>query len=124
MKNSKSEIIFVYNAKGDIFSSVADTIHKIVSPKTYQCNLCAITYGIATMKTDWKTFIDNLPIEVEFLHKDEFQNKYPNEKIQFPVALIKNQNKIKTLISSVEINKCNSIDDLKKLVNEKIRNIK
>ena len=36
-------LIFIYNANGGIFSAMADAAHKLVSPETYPCSLCAIT---------------------------------------------------------------------------------
>ena len=45
MRKGKTENYFVYNADGDVFSLVGDFAHKIFSPKTYNCNLCAITHG-------------------------------------------------------------------------------
>jgi len=37
-------LIFVYNANGGLVNSWLDTAHKIVSPSTYSCSLCAITF--------------------------------------------------------------------------------
>ena len=73
-KNKK--IIFVYNAKSGLFNSLKDTVHKTLSPNTYECNLCQVTFGAFNMKDEWKEFIENLKIKSEFLHKNEFIKKY------------------------------------------------
>ena len=39
------QLIFVYRANSGPTSLALDFIHKIVSPKTYSCNLCNVTYG-------------------------------------------------------------------------------
>ena len=42
---SRVELLFVYNADTGLFNTVADAAHKILSPSTYSCNLCKVTYG-------------------------------------------------------------------------------
>ena len=69
------KIIFVYNADSGIINTVKDYFHKIVKPSTYQCNLCSLTFDNLGMKKGWKTFVDDLEPEIEFLHKDEFFKK-------------------------------------------------
>lgn len=71
---TEQKLLFVYNADNDLFSSVADMAHKIFSPATYQCHLCALTYGNFLIKKEWKLFIDSLPIESRFIYKDQFLN--------------------------------------------------
>jgi hypothetical protein len=74
-------IVFVYNADSGLFNAFLDYAHKIVSPKPNACNLCAVTYNTG-MKKEWRTFIDNLGIPVEFLHRDEFLETYPVKKVE------------------------------------------
>jgi len=76
------------------------------------------------MNQEWKEFIDQLPFEIEFLHKDEFIKKHKNIKEDFPNVFISENNKLTLLISNKEINKAKSIQDLKDLVTNKIKNIK
>ena len=118
--NNKIKIIFVYNANSGAFNAVFDAIHKSVSPDTYKCNLCKITYKIATINKDWKTYIKNMDFPVEFLHKDEFKKQFDYKNPKFPAAFIKNESKIKQFISASEINNCKSVIDLKKLVEDKV----
>jgi len=117
MKNKK--LIFVYNADGDIASSLIDAVHKIVKPSTYKCNLCMITYGAVSMKKEWRDFINNLGIIVEFLHKDEFEKNYGIMKGKFPAAYVSGD-KLKLIITAEEINRCKDLDDLKELVSKKV----
>jgi hypothetical protein len=46
----EKELIFIYNAKSGLVNEMIDFAHKIVSPETYDCNLCAISYGTFTKK--------------------------------------------------------------------------
>ena len=115
------QLVFVYNADSGIFSGIKDLVHKSVSPKTYGCNLCGLTYGGISMKQEWKEFIKNLPIKVAFLHKDEFIKTHPQlASVSFPVVFKKEGETLKEFISSDEINKQKSLEDLKKLVNTAI----
>ena len=44
------ELIIIYNVKSGFVNEMIDFAHKIVSPKTYECNLCAISYNTFTKK--------------------------------------------------------------------------
>lgn len=117
-------IIFVYNANSGIFSQLGDLVHKTVSPQTYQCNLCGLTYGGAFMKNEWKEFIQSLPSKIIFLHKDEFLKLYPKEWTTcFPAGFIRSNDDTHLFISSEEINKQKTLDGLKNLVVQKVKNI-
>ncbi|PIN95415.1 hypothetical protein COU56_01700 [Candidatus Pacearchaeota archaeon CG10_big_fil_rev_8_21_14_0_10_31_9] len=113
-------LIFVYNADSGIFNSISDSIHKIISPSTYQCNLCKITYGITNEKDEWKNYISSLPYRVIFLHKEEFKKQYPNVKERLPAVFKILGSKTILLISADEINKCKNLSDLKKLVDSRL----
>ena len=114
------QLIFVYNADNNLFSSITDFAHKILSPSTYQCQLCKLTYGNLTMKQEWKSFIQNLTIESVFLHKNEFLREYKTEAL-FPAVFMRESNTIKSFITKDEIEKINSLGDLKELVSDKLK---
>ena len=70
-------LLFVYNADGGRLAGLKDMSHKILSPATYPCSLCAITYGAILMRPEQGAFIKVLPVPVEFPHRDEFRCDYP-----------------------------------------------
>ncbi len=113
------KLIFVYNANSDLFSSLKDVVHKMVSPNTYQCNLCKITYGPLSMKEKWKKFVETLKIETDFLHKDEFFEIYPENKEKLPAIFLKEKG-LKRLASKKEIDSCKNEEELIKLIKSKI----
>lgn len=120
--NQTKRLIFVYNADSSLFNQVGDFIHKTISPKTYQCNLCGLTYSGVSMKSDWKEFVNSLPIETEFLHKDEFLRQYPDEiNKSFPTVFIWENGSLRELISTLEINRQENLKGLKTLVNDKLK---
>ncbi len=115
-ENYESALIFVYNADSGLFNTLTDIAHKTLSPKTYNCNLCAITHGLFTEKAEWKDFIEQLGTTVEFLHRDEFERQYPDINLGYPAILKQSGNRQEEIIGSGEINRCKCIEDLQKLV--------
>ncbi|WP_107667575.1 GTPase [Cyanothece sp. BG0011] len=106
------KIIFVYNANSGFMNTVLDIGHKIISPETYNCNLCNITYGIFKENKEWKTFRESSDYELEFLHKDEFEKKY-QQKRDYPIILMSNKNyELYELINKDELNKMQSAEEL------------
>lgn len=107
------KLIFVYNSDSTFTSLIKDTAHKLVSPDTYPCNLCRITYPGVTMQDDWRKFIQSLPYEVVFLHRDEFHKQYSNqENSQLPAAFTESASGLSLLIPHTEINKAKNVGEL------------
>jgi len=116
----KTTLIFVYNTNSGTLNTVFDVVHKVISPKTYKCNLYAITYGLTGMKKKWKKYIKELDLPVKFLHKNEFKKKYSVKNAKFPAAFLNHENKIKQILSPAEINKGKTLQDLQSLINSKL----
>ena len=68
-----------------------DIGHKLLSPQTYSCNLCRMTHGLLKEKEGWKKFREASGHELEFLHKDEFEQKYQMQT-GYPVILQEQDN--------------------------------
>ncbi len=117
------KLVFTYNADSGVFSTIEDYFHKIIKPQTYQCKLCSLTYGNLGMKDEWKEFIENLDIPVEFLHRDEFISKYPEKKHEFPCAHIQRGSELIPLLTKEEINQLKTLDELIASVKEKLKEI-
>lgn len=122
------ELIFVYNAESGIFSMIKDALHKTILPSTYQCNLCALTYGTITMKDEWKAFIDNLQISSMFLHRDEFIQQletHPHNlnEVKFPAIFVNKHDQISLLITHHEINACQTLTELMDLITLKLSSV-
>lgn len=112
------KLIFVYNADSSLFSQLTDYAHKLISPDTYQCNLCALTYGNLGLRNKWKDFIKSLNVESEFLHKDEFEKEY-DYRTNYP-AVLKKDDKISLLISTEQLKKIRSLKELISVVKNKL----
>ena len=121
MKTEKQQLIFVYNADSSLFSQVIDYAHKILSPGTYECNLCKLTYGNLGVKKEWKSYLQSLKIPVIFLHKDEFSKKYPKlTSTELPAVFLANSTKETQLITAAELSSVKSIKELTVLVDSKL----
>ena len=121
MYKNKNKFIFIYNADSSVFAQVSDAFKKIATPDKYQCNLCMVTYGAVSMKDEWKEFLDTLPFEKEFLHRDEFQKYYPKlESTKLPAIFISQNNILNLIVSAEEINRQKDIAGLKNTLRIKL----
>ncbi len=119
--SSNLKLLFVYNADSGLFNELTDYAHKIISPATYSCNLCKLTYGNLGIKQGWGKFLDSLRAEKIFLHRNEFFADYP-ELIDssLPAIFSLKQKPPTLLLSAHEINSVKSLDELQRLLNSKI----
>lgn len=113
MTNLENEIIFVYNAKSDLFSALGDLVHKMLFPSTYPCSLCQLTYGHSAIKKEWAQFLDTLPFRKTFLHKDETTAIDPAFLEELPVILIRTKTRgLETLMGAHELNQSHGLGEL------------
>jgi len=117
------KLIFVYNADSGVINLVKDFWKKILRPSSYECNLCMQTFGAFSMKKDWKSFIKNLNIDTEFLHRDEFEKKYQIKNAKYPSAYILENKNLTLLITEEEMNSVKSLDEMEVIVLRKVNNI-
>ena len=74
MSTSEAIIIFVYNADSGKLNAALDVANKLLSPSTYNCQLCQMTYGVVSEKEAWKEFRETATEELLFLHRDEYES--------------------------------------------------
>jgi len=120
---NKKKLIFIYNADSGVINLVKDFWKKVLRPSSYECNLCMQTFGAFSMKKDWKSFINNLNVDTEFLHRDEFEKKHHIKDAKYPSAYIYENRNLRLLISYEEMNAVKSLDEMEVLVLSKINNI-
>jgi hypothetical protein len=113
------KIIFVYNAKSGKVNGLLDIAHKLVSPKTYQCKLCAITHDTFSENEQWKSFRKGFSLPLEFLHSDEFEANYKSIETKYPVILIEENQKLSEWIPKSEIEKIETTQELIQLIESK-----
>ena len=113
---SNEALVFVYNVESGLFNVVTDMAHKVFSPQTYACNLCALTYSTFGMRKSWKKFLETLNIPLEFLHADELKSRYGISALPLPAIFKKEGGRLELLIDADSINSCLTINDLKQLI--------
>jgi hypothetical protein len=112
----RQTLVFVYNAGSGVFNALSDLAHKTLSPETYQCNLCALTYTALGMRKDWKQFIETLGAATEFLHADELKQRHGVSGVPLPAVFKREGRGLELWIGAGEINACRTVEDLKRLV--------
>jgi hypothetical protein len=99
----KGSLLFVYNANSGGINAVKDFANKIFNPSSYGCQLCAITYGNLGVRKKWKEFIEKLPHDAYFYHKDEFTKEFSILENQFPAVFYFDGKQPKLLIPTEEL---------------------
>ena len=114
-KKKIQQLLFVYNANSGARNAILDSMHKVFSPSTYDCNLCHLTYGLLTENRVWKKFREQSKIPMQFLHKDEFVGDYASKfglELTFPIILFKNGNVWDILVSTGELGQLKTPQEL------------
>lgn len=114
------ELLFIYNADSGAINKLIDFTHKIVSPSTYNCQLCSITYGNFGMRKEWQQFLNDLNMKINFSYKNKL-TWLKDDFIETPCIYLKNNdNQSIQLVSANEINQCSNVDALKALIKNKL----
>ncbi len=113
---TRPALVFVYNANSGLLNALLDMGHKVVSPRTYPCSLCALTYGSLGMHREWRTFTEQLRRPVEFLHADELADSYGLRGVALPAVFEKEGTRLEPLLTKEALDRCESLEDLKELV--------
>lgn len=116
----KRTLLFVYNADRGMFNTLSDMAHKVFSPKTYACNLCAITHSTFSMRDEWKVFLETLDQEMEFQHRNEFREAYPGDDTALPAIFLKKGDELERLVEAEAIDACDSMEALKSLISQRL----
>lgn len=115
------QLIFVYNANGGPLHALADMVHKIVSPATYPCSLCALTYGAVSMRSEWRRFLGKLGMPALFLYRDEFHADLDDRNLALPAVLrAGGKGQPEVLVSADELDRLPDLAALIALVEQKV----
>lgn len=121
MNPSHSRLILVYNADSGIINAVKDAVWKVVKPAAYPCSLCALTYGWVSMHGQWRRFLDRLPHEKVFHHRDDFAEAFPSLDVALPAILLdEGDTPPKVLVSAAELDATQDLSALNALVTARL----
>ena len=113
-------LVVVYNAKSGGLNTVLDYVHKMVSPDTYDCNLCKLTYDNFGQIREWNDFLRFLNISVDYYYKDHLTQIGMDPEMDLPAIFFNNN----LLIGAREINGFKTLEELIEGVRIKIYNQK
>jgi hypothetical protein len=113
-------LLFVYNADSGLANAALDTLHKIVSPSTYQCRLCEVSHGLFGMKKAWAATLAALEAPARFLHRDEFEAAYPGAAHRLPAILVERGGALEPLIPATDFDSITSLEALQALLAQRL----
>ena len=106
------KLLFIYNANSGKLNALFDAGHKLFSPSTYNCSLCALTYDTFSENETWKKYRKESQLTMEFYHKDEFESTFPSVKMIYPAILKLDGNQLTTVISTDILNDIPNVEGL------------
>jgi hypothetical protein len=115
-----STLLFVYNADSGLFNTLTDIAHKLISPSTYTCNLCALTHTPFGVKKEWRVFLSEISHPLEFLHADELRLRHGDQGVPLPAIFRKEGDRLIMWFPAAEINRCKSLAELQDLIRSKL----
>ncbi len=107
-------IVLVYNANAGIIAGIGDSLHKLLSPATYPCRLCAITYGLLAMRAQWRRWLDAQAWPVEVFHRPDFRAAHPAQHAKALPAIFRRDGDRLTLLVGADA--MDDIDDVSGLI--------
>ncbi len=120
-KTPNQNLVFIYNAKSGGLNAILDYVHKIVSPETYDCNLCKLTYDNFGQIKKWNDFLNSYNISADYYYRDHLIQIGMNPGIDLPAVFLNDRS---LLLGAREINSFKTLDELIEGVRIKIYNQK
>ena len=114
------KLLFVYAVDSGVLNTAKHVVHRIGSPSTYPCSLCALTYRTVRPAPEWTRFVRGLSIEVKYLHRDELRELHPQEARPLPAVFLDN-GALEVLVAANEIDACADAGALVRLVDARLR---
>ncbi len=114
------KLLFVYNANAGIAAGIMDSFHKTLSPATYPCSLCAITYGAVRMDPRWKAWLTAQPLKSVFYHRPDFRAAYPDIVVDLPAILVEHDGQTEVLVGADEFGDAATVDKLIALIEQRL----
>jgi hypothetical protein len=114
------KLIFVYNAEDGLIHGMLDSIHKTLSPKTYACDLCALTYGAVSMKKTWRDWLKSHPMETQFFHRADFKAAWPEVNVALPVVMKEIDGELQFVVPAQDFKTMKTVNDLITTINARI----
>ena len=106
-------LLLVYHADSGRWNALWDIAHKVISPDSYPCALCALTHGAFSERSTWGAFRQRHAEGLLILHRDDFQRQYPDMSITTPCVLAREPHGTwLTMLATAEIQGLAGVDAL------------
>ena len=113
-------LIFVYNGDTGLFNAATDIAHKLLSPTTYPCRLCALTHGVFKVNKRWSEFVEPYTGVFEFLHRDQYLARHGMPIVSLPVILERLDDlQLRVFLSAEELSAVHSVEELITVIQER-----
>lgn len=106
------KLVFVYNAEAGLMNGIMDSAHKLFSPSTYACDLCAITHGLTRMKSEWRAWLKQSGQAAQFYHRADFRQAWPDMDVTLPAILVQQDDQLKLLVSASDLAQVSDVGQL------------
>ncbi len=116
-------LVFVYNLDSGVLPKIKDYAATAPAPEPDGCRLFTLTNSPIGMKKEWKRFVKDLGMPARFLPRNEFVREFGQVLSGFPAVLVHDGTELALLISRDEINRCQDLDELIRLVRQRIGQI-
>ena len=116
----QQRLLFIYNADSQLALRWLDAAHKTISPSTYKCDLCKLTYGATQMKKEWQSFITKLPIECTFIYHNQIE-AYNIPTITPPAVILQRPSTNQLLITAETFKTIDTLASLQEIIKSKLK---
>lgn len=115
------QLIFVYNARPGVLHGMIDSFHKALSPSTYPCGLCALTYGHFAMRSEWKAWLAALPVPHAFIYRAAFREAWPSAATwALPLVALETDGHLEPVLQAADFDRMNALADLIGALDERL----
>lgn len=119
---SPPRLVFVYNADAGVVAGLLDLVHKTVSPATYPCSLCGVTYGPLGMKPVWRAWLEALPTASVFFHRPDFRAAFPSAAAwPLPLVALDGGSGLRLLLSADDLTRLPTVDGLIEAIERRLQ---
>jgi len=117
-------LIFIYNADGGLLNAARDAVHKLASPATYPCSLCALTYGAVSKRPAWRAFLGRVGLPTLFLYRDEWHADLDSRDLPLPAILLGGAEPVpEVLVSASELDGLTDLGGLIALLEARLERV-
>ena len=114
-------LVIVYNANAGLLAGAMDSLHKLFAPASYTCKLCALTYGLLSMRGEWRRFLDGVGVETIFHHRPDFRTAFPAASDwPLPLIAVEQDGQLAALVSAADFASIADLPQLMAVVSQRL----